>query len=86
MFTVEGGPLGEPPVILYTLKWRMYKLIINNDPGNQWILNYCPFCGKKFPDNLMDAYYYAIRDDTGKVLDPLPKEFETDEWWKKRGL
>ncbi|MDR1528271.1 MAG: hypothetical protein LBS22_01640 [Puniceicoccales bacterium] len=84
---VEGGPfLGDFPVILYTPKWRSYGLVIKGNPRNQYILFYCPFCGKKLPTDLVDEHFDAIRDDTGKPLDPLPEEFKTDEWWKKRRL
>jgi hypothetical protein len=84
---VEGGPFhGDLSVVLYTPKWRSYGLVINGNPSNQWILVYCPFCGKKLPKDLCDEHFDAVRDDTGKPLDPLPEEFKTDEWWKKRGL
>jgi hypothetical protein len=31
-------------------------------------------------------HFDAIRDNIGKPLDPIPEEFKTDEWLKKRGL
>lgn len=87
MYAVEGGYFpGWPSVVLYTSKIRSYGIVINDNPDNQIFLTYCPFCGKKLPEDLADEYFDAIRDSTGKSLDPLPEEFETDEWWKKRGL
>jgi hypothetical protein len=88
MFAVEGNRFpNEPPVILYQPSWRSYGLVIGGDPDDQFFLSYCPFCGIKLPENLTDEHFDAIRDPkTGKVLDPLPEEFQTDEWWKKRGL
>jgi hypothetical protein len=86
---VEGGRFpGEPSVILYTPKWRSFGLVIGGDPDDQFILRYCPFCCKKLPEDLVDAHFDAIRDENGdgRPLDPLPEEFKTDEWWKKRGL
>jgi hypothetical protein len=86
-YAVEGGPFnGDFPVILYISRWRSYGLVINGNTENQWILVYCPFCGKKLPKDLIDEHFDAIRDETGKPLDPIPEEFNSDEWWKKRGL
>jgi hypothetical protein len=84
---VEGGRFpGEPSVILYTPKWRSYGLVIGGDSDDQFFLSFCPFCGRKLPEDLADEHFDAVRDNTGKPLDPIPEEFETDEWWKKRGL
>jgi hypothetical protein len=85
---VEGGYFpGWPSVVLYTPKWRSYGIVINGNPDNQIFLTYCPFCGKKLPEELLLEYDTATRNrETGKPLDPLPEEFKTDEWWKKRGL
>jgi Domain of unknown function (DUF6980) len=52
---------------------------------------FCPWCGTKLPLSLRNVYYkllckkYGVRDpnvDKHKV----PPEFQTDEWWRKRGL
>jgi hypothetical protein len=88
MYAVEGGHIpNEPSVILYSPSERSFGLVIGDDSGNQWLLVYCPFCGEKLPTDLCDEYFDAIRDpETGRVLEPLPEEFQTDEWWKKRGL
>jgi hypothetical protein len=88
MYAVEGGQFpGEPSVICYSAPKRLFGLIIGGNPQNQWILIYCPFCGKKLPEELLLEYDTATRDrESGKVLDPLPEEFKTDEWWRKRGL
>jgi hypothetical protein len=81
--SVEGGY----GLFLYDPKRRAYGIAINGNPENQYFLSYCPFCGKRYPLDLADEYFDAIRDPiTGKICDPLPEEFLTDEWWKKRGL
>jgi hypothetical protein len=53
---------------------------------------YCPWCGTKLPSNLNLAWSKVLREEYG-IKDPIfddkdkvPPEFETDEWWKKRGL
>jgi hypothetical protein len=84
---VDGGYFpGWPPVVLYTPKWRSYGIVINGNADNQIFLTYCPFCGKKLPEDLVDEHFDAIRDEIGKPLAPIPEEFKTDEWWRKRGL
>ena len=59
-------------------------------------IDYCPFCGKKLPPNLIDERERVIQNELGIDYVPsysneddgkaLPAEFKTDEWWKKRGL
>jgi hypothetical protein len=81
--TAEGGR----GLFVYDRKTRAYGVVINENPQNQFFLSYCPWCGVKLPTDLADEYFDAVRDPkTGKVLDQLPPEFHTDEWWKKRGL
>src|SRR3990167_10820612 len=56
-------------------------------------LSYCPWCGVKFPKDLMDEWAEIVKDKFGventldkKELAKVPKEYMTEEWWKKRGL
>jgi hypothetical protein len=54
---------------------------------------YCPWCSKKLPERLRDKWFETLEKEYN-LDDPcreeqekwIPKEFETDEWWKKRGL
>lgn len=55
-------------------------------------LNYCPWCGIELPKKLWDEWYDEI-ERLGFELplepddhDKIPKEYMTDEWWKKKGL
>jgi hypothetical protein len=73
--------------IMYNNIQRLYYLEQKTNVNNWYTVLYCPFCGAKLPTDLCDEHFDAIRDpETGKVLDPLPEEFKSDEWWKKRGL
>lgn len=53
-------------------------------------LFYCPWCSKKLPTGLrfevLEKEYGLDDPDSKEQKLLIPKEFETDEWWKKRGL
>ena len=56
--------------------------------------SYCPYCGAKLHEDLVDELEEILENEYGIMLcnvdlnDPntLPEEFRSDEWWKKRGL
>jgi hypothetical protein len=57
------------------------------------LLIYCPWCGVQLPKDLIDEWVEIVKSkfnikDTldKKELKKIPKEYMTDEWWKKRGL
>lgn len=87
--------------IFYLPQYRAFGVSFKGDIQNFTILEYCPFCGTKFPSNLVEKFEEFLLDDYGPdylttagqnisepipAKKPLPKEFQTDEWWKKRGL
>ncbi len=58
------------------------------------LINACPWCGYKFPKPLIEQFFeiveteYGIEDGYLEIFKnkKLPKEFHSDEWWKKRKL
>ncbi len=54
---------------------------------------YCPFCGRKHPEPLREAWEERMR---AEGLDPkrpvwpnsdhLPKKLNSDQWWREAGL
>jgi hypothetical protein len=55
-------------------------------------MDFCMFCGKKLPISVRNEWYDLLEDEYG-LENPdeedekfIPKEFLTDEWWKKRTL
>jgi hypothetical protein len=58
-----------------------------------YVIDFCPFCGTKVPKSLTKKRSEILEREFG-IDDPydtkqkkrIPQEFETDEWWKKRGL
>jgi hypothetical protein len=76
----------------YNPKFRGYYLLARFGYGGEQI-QYCPRCGKKYPKELSDEWFDILEKEYGlddpnalDQRDRVPKEFWTDEWWKKRGL
>ena len=84
--------------IRYRARYREYVIKdegFNDDEGLivSSKLSYCPWCGEKLPKSLFNywkreiAIHFGIVDFLDKEeLNKLPKEYMTDEWWKKKGL
>jgi hypothetical protein len=76
----------------YNARQRSYYVKSVNHPGSAQV-NYCPFCGTKFPEPLFDEWWRILEEEYGfenpgsaRREGLVPPEFQTDEWWKKRGL
>ena len=76
---------------------RTFKCYYIHLHGDRWqTMGYCMYCGAELPDlrsskDGSDPYRDALEEAVGKEYcditeDEIPKEFKTDEWWKKRGL
>lgn len=76
--------------IYYYPEIRAYYLITSS--GAFQLIYNCPFCGCDQPKELKEEWAKAIKKEC--KIDPydreqeskVPKEFKSDEWWKKRGL
>lgn len=75
----------------YSFQWREYTI---RDFGStsRSLMIFCPNCGNRLPSSLRDDWFDILEQEYG-LEDPLyddkskvPKEFWTDEWWRKRGL
>ena len=74
-------------LICYSSCFDEFGIIIH-DGGNSYVqISFCPFCGQKLPISKRSKFF-EILEELGLEWDSdnLPSEFETDEWWKKRGL
>ena len=75
----------------YSIKDREYSINLRNSHAIQ-LIKYCPWCGATLPKQLSDEWFdilekeYGIVDPSDKEREKVPAEFQTDEWWKKRGL
>ena len=77
--------------INYCPQRRTYYIPYKKKFGGGWqILKYCPWCGKKLPKSLSEEFFGILEKefnlDTLYEMKKAPKEFQSDEWWKKRGL
>ena len=87
-YVIKGTELEYDP------QFHAYYLILNHSEHmcTHQELYFCPWCGSKLPQDLGDMWSkilkeeYGIMDPIVKDKDRIPHEFQTDEWWKKRGL
>ena len=78
----------------YDKEFRTYRFLIKDGVnGTHQMFSFCPWCASKLPKELGDIWEETIQKELGYEdpfyepgYDNLPKEFRTDEWWRKRGL
>jgi hypothetical protein len=68
----------------YSIRARSSKIIVQE-------IYYCPWCGIKPSSSLRDKFFDILRNEYKLDIDifetkKAPKGFQTDEWWRKRGL
>jgi hypothetical protein len=77
--------------IRYVKKYREYLVELRESTGGI-TMKYCYNCGAKLPESLRDMWgdileqEYGLKYPLGMDKNKVPKEFLTNEWWKKRGL
>lgn len=81
--------------IFYLPHYRSYYIEYIYEPEfrARHVLNYCPWCGVKLPEDLTEKYYVSLEKDCGidsyeakDHPENIPDEFKTEAWWLKRGL
>jgi hypothetical protein len=82
---IEWESQGANPVIIWISSWNEYRIEISRDGNSAVLIYYCPWCGAKLPKsrhNLwLETLYKLGFNDPGEQN--IPKEFESDEWWRK---
>ena len=88
-FLKGGNEEGLTPII-HIPNIRVYAILNKKKYGGWTAMDYCPFCGAKFPSRLDEELTRILQDEysleSWKNYKKAPHEFHTDEWWKKRGL
>ncbi len=81
--------------IEYVPLFRHYILRFDYSAYYGELIKNCPWCATAFPISLYKEYQRLILEniefeddffDLGCYIEDFPQEFQTDEWWKKRGL
>jgi hypothetical protein len=56
-------------------------------------LTYCPCCGAKFPEDLINKWYTTLKKEynlsdpeSDEEITKIPSDFFCAQWWKKRKL
>ena len=89
--TMDAGLSKAGTILHYSLKYREYGVKLPKSTGCM-TMDYCMFCGKKLPESLRIPWHNILEQEYGleypgeEDKKRVPKEFLTDEWWKKRGL
>lgn len=80
----------DDKIIYYDSLIRSYYITIPTSKMSCKDLLHCPWCGMKLPSVLAREYCDILEDEYG--LNPfdksisIPQEFQSSEWWQKRGL
>jgi hypothetical protein len=89
LFLKDGDEEGLTSII-HIPNIRSYAILNKKEYGGFEPIDYCPFCGAKFPERLDQKLTEILQKeyelDSWKDYKKAPHEFHTDEWWKKRGL
>jgi hypothetical protein len=91
-FAIEQE-INDPRVFInYSPKYREYSISTISKHVMRLISN-CPWCGIKLLRSVRNEWFDILEkeyqlDDPWNVEQEklIPKEFKTDEWWKKRRL
>lgn len=74
--------------MLYDSQLREYQMRVSKSKAYYHMI-FCPWCGKQFTPSLNKEFFEILEKEYGiddYHPNKIPKEFKTDEWWKKRGL
>ncbi|HEX4068763.1 MAG TPA: hypothetical protein VHX42_01570 [Candidatus Babeliales bacterium] len=89
--TMDAGLSMAGTILYYDKQYREYG-IKETRLTRGMLIDYCMFCGKKLPLSVRDEWFEILEKEYGLERPgtgdrkKVPKEFLTDEWWKKRGL
>jgi hypothetical protein len=90
LYLLKNGDREGESSIIHIPSIRTYAILNKKECGGFEPMDYCPFCGAKFPDRLDSKLTEILRSEYGleswKDYKKAPAEFHCDEWWKKRGL
>ena len=77
--------------VKYNDQWREYS-IRDFKSTSLSLMMFCPNCGTRLPSSLRNDWFeilekeYNLEDPDDEDKKQVPKEFLSDEWWRKRDL
>ena len=87
---LKGGEKEYMTPIIHIPNIRTYAILNKKEYGGFEPMDYCPFCGAKFPKRLDEELSKILQSEYGleswKDYKKAPHEFHNNEWWKKRDL
>ena len=85
---MDGYLKDEDELVDYIPKFREYGVPVHDGGQSHIVIRFCPWCGTKLPLSLRDEWFAELEGlgHADSIFDGCPVEFETDEWWKAKGL
>ena len=71
----------------YIPRFREHGIMVLDGGGSHLVARFCPWCGREFPKSLRDEWFDRLEELGIELGDPaMPRELETEEWWRVSGL
>ena len=64
-YEIEDLSPNEESCIDYLPERRMFGIVINRDKKIYQPIEYCPFCGTKFPKDLVEEFWDTLMEEYG---------------------
>jgi predicted nucleotidyltransferase len=73
---------GDVP-LTYLPRFREYGLKISDGGTAKQLIEYCPWCGRRLPESLRNAWFEQLEKLGLNPEDPrVPDRMKTDAWWR----
>lgn len=80
---LERSILADDEPIAYFPHIRQWGIWFIDGTDSTMRMNYCPFCGSKFPPSLRDLRFDILEDLGFELFDVgIPDELQSDVWWR----
>jgi hypothetical protein len=85
---VECQSQGPNRVLDWIAPWNEYRIPVSYDGNASTLISFCPWCAAKLPESRRDLWYKTLYElgYTDPSEQNVPEEFNSDMWWRKRGI
>jgi len=72
-------------IVEYTEVFDEYGIPIHDGGSSKIHINFCPWCGTKFPESKRDLWFDTLEKlgFNEPFFQDIPDEFKSDKWYKK---